>query len=56
MVRSRSRVSSGRSRLGPSGNCFAAIAGTKTLGRSDLANIKSLGFVVEEVATKKLAA
>ena len=35
---------------------FAAIAGKKTLSKTDLANITSLGFVVEEVATKKLAA
>lgn len=35
---------------------FAAIAGKKTLSRTDLMNITALGFVVEEVATKKLAA
>ena len=35
---------------------FAAIAGTKTLNRTDLMNIKALGFVVEEVSIKKLAA
>lgn len=35
---------------------FAAIAGTKTLSSTDLMNIKALGFVVEEVAIKKLAA
>lgn len=35
---------------------FAAIAGKKTLSRTDLMNIKALGFAVEEVATKKLAA
>lgn len=35
---------------------FAAIAGKKTLSRTDLMNIKALGFVVEEVAVKKLAA
>lgn len=35
---------------------FAAIAGKKTLSRADLTNIKGLGFAVEEVATKKLAA
>ena len=35
---------------------FAAIAGTKTLSRTDLMNIKALGFEVEEVAIKKLAA
>lgn len=35
---------------------FAAIAGKKTLSRTDLMNIKALGFMVEEVASKKLAA
>jgi len=35
---------------------FAAIAGKKTLSRADLANIKALGFSVEEVAPRKLAA
>lgn len=35
---------------------FAVIAGKKTLSRTDLMNIKALGFVVEEVAIKKLAA
>lgn len=35
---------------------FAAIAGKKTLSRTDLMNIKALGFAVEEVAIKKLAA
>ena len=35
---------------------FAAIAGKKTLSRSDLENIKRLGFSIEEVATRKLAA
>ncbi len=35
---------------------FAAIAGTKTLSRTDLMNIKALGFTVEEVSIKKLAA
>lgn len=35
---------------------FAAIAGKKTLSLADLANIKALGFAVEEVAAKKLAA
>lgn len=34
---------------------FAAIAGKKTLSRTDLMNIKALGFAVEEVAIKKLA-
>ena len=35
---------------------FAAIAGNKTLRGIDLVNIKALGFAVEEVAAKKLAA
>lgn len=35
---------------------FAKLAGKKTLDRDDLKNIKALGFVVEEVASKKLAA
>lgn len=35
---------------------FAAIAGKKTLSRTDLMNIKAIGFAVEEVAAKKLAA
>lgn len=35
---------------------FAAIAGKKTFSGQDLANIKALGFTVEEVAAKKLVA
>ncbi len=35
---------------------FAAIAGKKTLSKTDLMNITALGFVVEEAASKKLAA
>lgn len=35
---------------------FAAIAGKKTFTSQDLANIKALGFTVEEVAAKKLVA
>jgi hypothetical protein len=35
---------------------FAAIAGKKTLSNADLMNIQALGFKVEEVAPKKLAA
>ncbi len=35
---------------------FAKIAGKKTLDRNDLDNIRALGFLVKEVATKKLAA
>lgn len=38
------------------GERFAAIAGKKTFSSQDLANIKALGFAVEEIATKKLAA
>jgi hypothetical protein len=34
---------------------FAGIAGKKTLSRTDLMNIKALGFTVEEVSIKKLA-
>lgn len=35
---------------------FAALAGKKTLSPTDLANIKALGFLVKEIAVKKLAA
>ena len=35
---------------------FARIAGKKTLDGADLINIKALGYAVEEVAPKKLAA
>lgn len=35
---------------------FTKIAGKKTLNGIDLVNIKALGFAVEEVASKKLAA
>lgn len=35
---------------------FAALTGKKTLSRTDLANIKALGFAVKEIASKKLAA
>lgn len=35
---------------------FAMLAGKKTFSISDLEIIKSLGFVIEEVAVKKLAA
>lgn len=34
---------------------FAALAGKKTLSNVDLIKIQALGFVIEEVATKKLA-
>lgn len=35
---------------------FAAIAGKKTLSNADLMNIQALGFKVEEVFVKKIAA
>lgn len=35
---------------------LAALAGKKTLDKTDLANIRALGFAVFEVATNKLAA
>ena len=35
---------------------FAALTGKKTFSRTDLANIKALGFAVKEIASKKLAA
>lgn len=38
------------------GERFAAISGKKTFTGQDLANIRALGFVIEEVAGKKLAA
>lgn len=49
----------GNSTIYPANNTaerFAAIAGKKTLSNADLMNIQALGFTVEEVTAKKLAA